>query len=153
MRRVCLLILTLIMQVSAIGLNAQTLSGKQRRLINEAVLGFLDQYGNYSTFSYDNAGISDSYTAGFISLFNDDSFIYNDIIPSNKISDSIRPTDYSELVRRYYASGIGVRLNDILFDTPWMSSDSSYLMDVELSKEIFGFSKTNVYYRDTIPCH
>ena len=151
MRRVCLLILTLIMQVSAIGLNAQTLSGKQRRLINEAVLGFLDQYGNYSTFSYDNAGISDSYTAGFISLFNDDSFIYNDIIPSNKISDSIRPTDYSELVRRYYASGIGVRLNDILFDTPWMSSGSSYLMDVELSKEIFGFSKTNVYYRDTIP--
>lgn len=139
------------MQVSTTGLNAQTLSSKQRRLINEAVLDFLDQYGKYSTFSYDNAGITDSYVASFIALFDDEAFIYNDVIPSNKISDTMKPADYADLVRKYYSSGIGVRLNDLLFDTPRMMSGNSYLMDVELSKEIFGFSKTNVYYRDTIP--
>lgn len=151
MKNAAFRILIVFLNFIFLGLNAQTLNNQQRREINEAVLSFIDDYGKYSTFTLNYNGISDNYVNSFLSLFAEDAFIYNDITPSNKVSDEVKPTDYVELFKDYYFNGIGIKLRDILFETPTILSDEKYTMVIDLLKEGYGFSKTNVYYRDTIP--
>lgn len=129
----------------------QSLTSNQRRIVNEALLNVINDYENYSRFTTDNKSISENYISQFSDLFDKNASLYLDILPSNKVSDAVNLTQYISIFKKYYSNGIGVKLHNILFDMPVYLTDGYYKINVELDKEIYGYNKTKVNYRDTIP--
>jgi hypothetical protein len=130
---------------------SQSLNGAQLKEVNQALLEKIDDYERYSRFTTDNMKINESYISLFADLFDDNAQLYNDIVPSNKVSDPLGVTQYLNTLMNYYPTGVGVRLHNILFDRPSYQGNDRYEVNAELSKEIYGYTNTKVYYRDTIP--
>lgn len=130
---------------------SQSLSSTQHLIINKALLELLNDYESYSRFTSNNKGIDENYISQFNNLFNKNASLYIDILPSNKVSDTAGLSEYIEIFRKFYSNGIGVKLHNILFETPSKTTNGSYRINVELSKEIYGYTKTNVNYSDAIP--
>jgi len=130
---------------------SQSLNSSQLRLVNEALLKLITDYESYSRFTADNKRINENYISLFTDLFDNNASLYNDILPSNKVSDPVYLSQYISILNKYFSTGVGVKLHNILFDVPINLGKDRYKVDLELSKEIYGYTKTNVYYRDTIP--
>jgi hypothetical protein len=151
MRRIILIICFAFQVVFLTQTYCQSLTGPQRRIVNESLLELINYYENYSRFTTDNNSISENYIKSFNSLFTSDASLYLDITPSNKVSDPVNLSEYVAIFRKYYSNGIGIKLHNILFDLPEYLNNNSYKIKIELSKEFYGYSKTNINYRDTIP--
>jgi len=130
---------------------SQPLDGAQIRRVNQALLEVINDYESYSRFTSDNKRINESYISSFSGLFDDNASLYNDIVPSNKVSEPVSISQYISIFNKYYPSGVGIRLHNILFDAPSYLGNGKYEVNAELSKEIYGYTGTNVSYRDTIP--
>lgn len=131
-------------------INCQDLSGPQKRMINEALLELISKYENYSRFTSDNRTFNAEYEDGFIGLFEKNAPVYLDILPSNKVSDVVSINDYISIFKKHYGKGVGVNVRNILLGKPVHSDGGNYTADIELIKEIYGFTKTNVNYSDAV---
>jgi hypothetical protein len=130
---------------------SQFLTGPQRRTVNEALLELINDYENYSRFTSSNTGINETYVNLFTNLFEKNALLYNDILPSNKVSDPTGIAEYIDIFRKYYPNGIGVKLHNLLFDAPLNIANNNYRINAALTKEIYGYTWTNINYTDTIP--
>lgn len=129
----------------------QSLTASQLRIVNDASLELVNNYERYSRFTTDNQSINENYISLFRDLFDNDASLYNDILPSNKVSDPVNLSQYISIFKNNFPYGAGVRLNNVLFDLPENLGNGRYKMNAELSKEIYGYTNYNVYYKDTIP--
>jgi len=141
----------LLLLLAANRLQCQSLNSRQLRNINEELLELINDYESYSRFTVDNKRINENYISLFTDLFESTALLYNDILPSNKVSDPVNVSQYVSIFNNYYPNGVGIKLHNILFDTPFHIENNRYKVNAELSKEIYGYTNTNVYYRDTIP--
>jgi len=129
----------------------QSLSTSQRRTINETLLKLMKDYEKSSRFNSNNTGIDETYISQFNGLFDKNASLYNDILPSNKVSDPVSIREYVEIFRKYYPNGVMVKLHNLLFDTPLNNTPNNYKVNVSALKEIYAYTLTNVKYTDTIP--
>ena len=129
---------------------SQSLTSIQIREINEQLLELINDYESYSRFTADNKRINENYISLFTDLFESKALLYNDILPSNKVSDPVNVSQYIRIFDNYYANGVGIKIHNILFDLPIYIGNYKYEVNAEISKEIYGYTNTNVYYRDTI---
>ena len=118
MSRIMLAIVLILVLSSSTKMYGQFLNGSQRRIINESLLELMNDYEKYSRFTSSNSTINDNYIESFKGLFKKNASLYIDILPSNRISDTADLTEYINLFRKYYSQGIGIKLHDILFDSP-----------------------------------
>ncbi|MBP7508694.1 MAG: hypothetical protein KA807_12810 [Prolixibacteraceae bacterium] len=130
---------------------SQTLTAAQLRTVNGALLELINDYESYSRFSSDNQRINENYISLFTDLFDNEALLYNDIVPSNKVSDPVTLSQYISIFKQYFRTGAGVRLFNILFDNPELLANGKYRVKADLVKEIYGRTNNNVYYKDTIP--
>ncbi|MBN1182524.1 MAG: hypothetical protein JXB49_09580 [Bacteroidales bacterium] len=151
MLKISVVLLSIFLTIPFNRSQSQPLTGSQLRKINEALLELINDYESYSRFTTDNKRINDNYISLFTDLFDNNASLYIDILPSNKVSDQVSLSQYISILNKYYSTGVGVKLHNILFDLPINLGKDRYKVNAELSKEIYGYTGTNVYYRDTIP--
>jgi len=76
---------------------SQSLDGAQIRRVNQALLEVINDYESYSRFTSDNKRINESYISSFSGLFDDNASLYNDIVPSNKVSEPVSIAIYKHI--------------------------------------------------------
>lgn len=129
---------------------SQPLTAPQLRTVNDALLEVINDYESYSRFTSDNQRINENYISLFADLFDNKAVLYNDIVPSNKVSDQVNFSQYTSIFKQYFPFGAGVRLHNILFHYPEILGNDRYSVKADLAKEIYGKTNNNVYYKDTI---